>query len=80
MEACEPKIETNGRLYQDSVMGALLSLSVLPRNATAMHEFFDNPMDQVRETIDLIAMIIIYYYSVLNIIPIKNNQFPKPFL
>ncbi|XP_048478507.1 ubiquitin conjugation factor E4 A [Plutella xylostella] len=50
MEACEPKIETNGRLYQDSVMGALLSLSVLPRNATAMHEFFDNPMDQSATT------------------------------
>lgn len=47
MEACEPKIETNGRLYQDSVIGALLSLSVLPRTATALHEFFDNPMDQV---------------------------------
>lgn len=47
MEACEPKIETNGRLYQDSVLGALLSLSVLPRTATSMHEFFDNPTDQV---------------------------------
>ncbi|XP_049873401.1 ubiquitin conjugation factor E4 A [Pectinophora gossypiella] len=46
MESCEPKIETNGRLYQDSVIGALLSLSVLPRTAISLHEFFDNPMDQ----------------------------------
>ncbi|XP_023937191.2 ubiquitin conjugation factor E4 A [Bicyclus anynana] len=46
MEACEPKIETNGKLYQDSVIGALLSLSVLPRNATGLPEYFDNPMDQ----------------------------------
>ncbi|XP_045772732.1 ubiquitin conjugation factor E4 A [Maniola jurtina] len=46
MEACEPKNEMNGRLYQDSVIGALLSLSVLPRSATGMPEFFDNPMDQ----------------------------------
>ncbi|CAG5046070.1 unnamed protein product [Parnassius apollo] len=46
MEACEPKIESNGRLYQDSVLGALLSLSVLPRKANALHEFFDNPLDQ----------------------------------
>ncbi|KAG6443812.1 hypothetical protein O3G_MSEX002997 [Manduca sexta] len=46
MEACEPKIENNGRLYQDSVIGALLSLSVLPRTASSLHEFFDVPMDQ----------------------------------
>ncbi|KAJ0176606.1 hypothetical protein K1T71_007785 [Dendrolimus kikuchii] len=45
MEDCEPKIETNGRLYQDSVIGALLSLSVLPKTASSLHEFFDNPMD-----------------------------------
>lgn len=47
MEMCEPKIENNGRLFQNSVIGALLSLSVLPRTATSLHEFFDNPMDQV---------------------------------
>lgn len=47
MEACEPKNESNGRFYQDSVLGALLSLSVLPKSATSLHEFFDNPMDQV---------------------------------
>ncbi|CAG9786753.1 unnamed protein product [Diatraea saccharalis] len=46
MEVCEPYIQTNGRLYQDSILGALLSLSVLPRTATSLHEFFDNPMDQ----------------------------------
>ncbi|RVE45348.1 hypothetical protein evm_009977 [Chilo suppressalis] len=46
MDACEPYIQTNGRLYQDSLLGALLSLSVLPRTATSLHEFFDNPMDQ----------------------------------
>ncbi|KAJ8722101.1 hypothetical protein PYW08_004503 [Mythimna loreyi] len=46
LEACEPKNETNGRFYQDSVIGALLSLSVLPRNASLPHDFFDNPMDQ----------------------------------
>ncbi|CAH2229401.1 jg14860 [Pararge aegeria aegeria] len=46
LETCEPKNETNGRLYQESVIGALLSLSVLPQNTTAMHDFFDNPMDQ----------------------------------
>lgn len=47
MEACEPKTETNGRLYQESILGALLSLSVLPKTATSLHDFFDNPMDQV---------------------------------
>lgn len=46
MASCEPYIQTNGRLYQDSVLGALLSLSVLPKTANAAHEFFDNPMDQ----------------------------------
>ncbi|XP_060803282.1 ubiquitin conjugation factor E4 A isoform X1 [Amyelois transitella] len=46
MDACEPKLETKGIHYQDSVIGALLSLSVLPRTATSLHEFFDNPMDQ----------------------------------
>ncbi|XP_052753244.1 ubiquitin conjugation factor E4 A [Galleria mellonella] len=46
MEVCEPKIETNGRLYQDSIIGALLSLSVLPKTPTSLHEFFDNPLDQ----------------------------------
>lgn len=46
MESCEPKIETNARFYQDSVIGALLSLSVLPRTASSLHEFFDNPVDQ----------------------------------
>lgn len=45
MEACEPKTET-GRLYQDSVIGALLSLSALPKTASSLHEFFENPMDQ----------------------------------
>lgn len=47
MQACEPKIESNGRLYQDSVLGALLSLSVLPRKVNSLHEFFDSPLDQV---------------------------------
>lgn len=47
METCEPKNETNGRFYQDSVLGALLSLSVLSRTNASLHEFFDNPMDQV---------------------------------
>ncbi|CAG4971899.1 unnamed protein product [Colias eurytheme] len=46
MEACEPKNEMIGRHYQDSVLGALLSLSVLPRTATSLHEYFDNPTDQ----------------------------------
>ncbi|KAI8436814.1 hypothetical protein MSG28_010273 [Choristoneura fumiferana] len=46
METCEPKNETNGRFYQDSVLGALLSLSVLSRTNASLHEFFDNPMDQ----------------------------------
>lgn len=46
MEACEPKSET-GRLYQESVIGALLSLSGLPKTASSLHEFFENPMDQV---------------------------------
>ncbi|CAH0585693.1 unnamed protein product [Chrysodeixis includens] len=46
LEACEPKNETNGRFYQDSVIGALLSLSCLPQNASLPHDFFDNPMDQ----------------------------------
>ncbi|XP_059052827.1 ubiquitin conjugation factor E4 A [Achroia grisella] len=46
MEVCEPKIETNGRLYQDSVIGSLLSLSALPKTPTTQHEFFDNPLDQ----------------------------------
>ncbi|CAH2096167.1 unnamed protein product [Euphydryas editha] len=46
MESSEPMTETNGRLYQDSLIGALLSLSVLPRTATSMPEFFDNPLDQ----------------------------------
>ncbi|XP_028165916.1 ubiquitin conjugation factor E4 A [Ostrinia nubilalis] len=46
MEACEPKKDSMGRLYQESVLGALLSLSVLPKTATSLHEFFDNPMDQ----------------------------------
>lgn len=47
MTACEPKIENNGRLYQDTVIGALLSLSVLPKAMTGIHEFFDNPTEQV---------------------------------
>ncbi|CAH0691866.1 unnamed protein product [Spodoptera exigua] len=46
LEAIEPKNETNGRFYQDSVIGALLSLSVLPRSASARSDFFDNPVDQ----------------------------------
>ncbi|CAK1551101.1 unnamed protein product [Leptosia nina] len=46
MEACEPKNKTLGRHYQDSIIGALLGLSVLPRTSTAPHEFFDNPTDQ----------------------------------
>ncbi|KAL4715997.1 hypothetical protein ACJJTC_013297 [Scirpophaga incertulas] len=51
MDACEPHNETNGRFYQDSVLGALLSLSVLPRNATALHPFFDNPLDQAATSV-----------------------------
>ncbi|GBP03297.1 Ubiquitin conjugation factor E4 A [Eumeta japonica] len=46
MEACEPKLRDNGAAYQHSVLGALLSLSVLPRTANSLYEFFENPMDQ----------------------------------
>ncbi|XP_063624083.1 ubiquitin conjugation factor E4 A [Cydia splendana] len=46
IETCEPKNKSNGRFYQDSVIGALLSLSVLPKTSSSFHQFFDNPMDQ----------------------------------
>lgn len=47
MDYCTPKSDTHGRFYQDSILGALLGLSVLPKTANSLHEFFDNPMDQV---------------------------------
>lgn len=65
MESCEPKIDTNGRLYQDSVIGALLSLSVLPRTASSLHEFFDNPMDQVPGNINLISITAMDYKKLM---------------
>lgn len=47
METCEPKNDTSGKLYQDSVIGALLSLSVLSETMPPQNEFFNYPMDQV---------------------------------
>lgn len=58
MEESEPKVENNGRLYQDSVIGALLSLSVLPRTALSLHEFFEQPMDQVSFSYTYIIYVI----------------------
>lgn len=58
MDACEPKMEGNGRQYQDSVIGALLNLSVLPRTGTALHEFFDNPLDQVIIIYSILSIMI----------------------
>ena len=61
MDACEPKMESNGRQYQESIIGALLNLSVLPRTGTSIHEFFDNPLDQV------IIILIISNTNILNV-------------
>lgn len=58
MDSCEPKVENSGRHYQDSVIGALLNLSVLPRTGTSIHEFFDNPLDQVPLLIILLILNI----------------------
>lgn len=38
--------EKNGRLYQNSVIGSLLALSVLPKSNLTLPEFFENPIDQ----------------------------------
>ncbi|XP_045536745.1 ubiquitin conjugation factor E4 A [Papilio machaon] len=45
MESCEPKDETIGRHFQNSVLGALLTLSVLPPKPNATFQFFDGPLD-----------------------------------
>ncbi|KPI94382.1 Ubiquitin conjugation factor E4 A [Papilio xuthus] len=45
MESCEPKDETIGRHFQNSILGALLTLSVLPPKPNATFQFFDGPLD-----------------------------------
>ncbi|XP_041979674.1 ubiquitin conjugation factor E4 A [Aricia agestis] len=45
MDVVEPKNPEIGRFYEDTVFGALLGLSVLPRNNSYSQHFFDNPMD-----------------------------------
>lgn len=72
MEESEPKVENNGRLYQDSVIGALLSLSVLPRTALSLHEFFEQPMDQAANSL--------IETSIWNALSHLNNNMQRIFL
>lgn len=45
LRSCEPKNPTNGRAYQETLLGRLIALSSLPHTPTSSYEFFENPMD-----------------------------------
>lgn len=47
MSYCKPTNAAMGSSYANTLLGALLSISVLPKVNTGPYEFFQNPMDPV---------------------------------
>lgn len=47
MDYCKPSNADVGRNYADNILGALLSLSILPKTNNGTCEFFQNPLDPV---------------------------------
>lgn len=49
---CTPKENIAGLLYANTLLGALLSISALPKVANGSYEFFTNPLDKVNKNLD----------------------------
>lgn len=47
MDYCQPSNVDIGRNYADNILGALLSLSILPKTNNGSYEYFQNPLDSV---------------------------------
>lgn len=47
MEYCKPVNPDNGIHYANTILGALLSISILPKLNNGSYEFFQNPLDPV---------------------------------
>lgn len=48
LDFCTPSDQEHGVNFANTLLGALLSISILPKTFGNSYEFFDNPMDQVR--------------------------------
>lgn len=47
LDYCQPSNSDVGSEYANTLLGALLSVSILPKTANGSFDFFKNPMDQV---------------------------------
>lgn len=48
-----PRNTNNGRAYESSLLGSILSLSCIPKNETGPYEFFTSPSSQSKREHDI---------------------------
>ncbi|KAK3090701.1 hypothetical protein FSP39_013864, partial [Pinctada imbricata] len=49
-----PKDWNNGKSFEQTLMGSMLSLSCIPRNEMGPYEFFENPSSRTKQDIDAV--------------------------
>lgn len=47
LDFCTPSDQESGLNFVNTLFGALLSISILPKTFAHNYEFFDNPLEQV---------------------------------
>lgn len=47
LDYCQPKDSNNGIEYANTLLGAIFSVSVLPKVPNGSFEYFQDPLDQV---------------------------------
>ena len=53
MDAMKPRDPSNGRSYENTILGALLSVSCIVKNEGGPYEFFDKPSRKPKQEHDI---------------------------
>ena len=65
MQHIQPSQKKNGRSYEDTVLGALLSIHCLPKSDIGPYEFFLNPSSYTKQEHDVAESTIHKVYILL---------------
>ena len=53
MDAIQPRDRSNGRSYENTIIGALLSVGSIVKNENGPYEFFDKPSGKRKQEHDI---------------------------
>ena len=53
MDFIKPRDPSNGRSYENTILGALLSISCIVKNDNGPYEFFDKPSSRRKQEHDI---------------------------